>query len=94
MKTSISHSNQTALSETEKISTLLWRYALPAVIGTQVNALYNIVDCIYIGQGVAPLAISRLTLTFPILMVLQAFGMLIRNLIFLSKKLVFSVFFP
>lgn len=63
--------------ENEKVSRLLLHYAIPAVIGTMVNALYNIVDRIFIGQGVGSLAISGLTLTFPILLFLQAFGMLI-----------------
>lgn len=63
--------------EHEKIGRLLLHYALPAIIGTMVNALYNIVDRVFIGQGVGPLAISGLTLTFPILLFLQAFGMLI-----------------
>lgn len=63
--------------ENEKIGRLLLHYAIPAVIGTMVNALYNIVDRIFIGQGVGPLAISGLTLTFPILLFLQAFGMLV-----------------
>ena len=63
--------------EHEKIGRLLLHYAIPAVIGTMVNALYNIVDRIFIGQGVGPLAMAGLTLTFPILLFLQAFGMLI-----------------
>ncbi len=63
--------------EHENIGRLLVHYAIPAVIGTMVNALYNIVDRIFIGQGVGALAISRLTLTFPILLFMQAFGMLI-----------------
>ena len=49
----------------ENIGRLLVHYAIPAVIGTMVNALYNIVDRIFIGQGVGALAISGLTLTFP-----------------------------
>lgn len=36
--------------EHEKIGRLLLHYAIPAVIGTMVNALYNIVDRIFIGQ--------------------------------------------
>ncbi len=78
--------------EHEKIGRLLLRYAIPAVIGTMVNALYNIIDRIFIGQGVGALAISGLTLTFPILIFLQAFGMLIgvgsatRISIFLGRK--------
>ena len=63
--------------EHERIGRLLLHYAMPAVIGTMVNALYNIVDSIFIGQGVGPLAMAGLTLTFPILLFLQAFGMLI-----------------
>ena len=63
--------------EHEKIGRLLVHYAIPAVIGTMVNALYNIVDRIFIGQGVGPLAMAGLTLTFPILLFLQAFGMLV-----------------
>ena len=63
--------------EHEKISRLLVHYAIPAVIGTMMNALYNIVDRIFIGQGVGPLAMAGLTLTFPILLFLQAFGMLV-----------------
>ncbi len=78
--------------EYEKVSRLLLKYAIPAVIGTMVNALYNIVDRIFIGQGVGALAISGLTLTFPILIFLQAFGMLIgigtatRISIYLGRK--------
>ncbi len=63
--------------EHEKVSSLLLHYAIPAVVGTMVNALYNIVDRIFIGQGVGPLAMAGLTLTFPILLFLQAFGMLV-----------------
>lgn len=63
--------------EHEKVGRLLMSYAVPAVIGTMVNSLYNIVDRIFIGQGVGALAIAGLTLTFPILLFLQAFGMLI-----------------
>lgn len=78
--------------EHEKVSRLLVHYAIPAVIGTMVNALYNIVDRIYIGQGVGALAISGLTLTFPILLFMQAFGMLVgagaatRVSIFLGRR--------
>jgi len=62
---------------TEPIGKLLWVYSLPTIIGTVVNALYNIVDRIFIGQGVGAMAISGLTLTFPMMMILGAFGMLI-----------------
>lgn len=62
---------------TENIGKLIWHYSLPAITGTVIMSLYNIVDRIFIGQGVGPLAISGLALTFPFMIFLQAFGMLI-----------------
>lgn len=62
---------------TTPIPKLIWYYSLPSLIGTLVNALYNIVDRIYIGQGVGAMAISGMALTFPIMNLLGAFGMLV-----------------
>lgn len=61
----------------EKILKLLIKFFIPAIVGTMVGALYNIVDRIYIGKGVGPLALSGLSVTFPIMIIVQAFGMLI-----------------
>lgn len=60
-----------------KISKLLLKFSLPAIIGTLVNALYNIVDRIFIGNGVGSLGIAGLTIGFPIMMISMAFSMLI-----------------
>lgn len=62
---------------TEKIGKLIWEYSIPSIVGTVVMALYNIIDRIFIGQGVGPYAISGLALTFPFMILLMAFGMLI-----------------
>jgi len=62
---------------TEKIGKLIWNYSIPAIVGTVVMSLYNIVDRIFIGQGVGSLAISGLALTFPFMILLMAFGMLV-----------------
>lgn len=62
---------------TEKIGKLIWTYSLPSIVGTVVMSLYNIVDRIFIGQGVGPLAISGLALTFPFMILLLASGMLV-----------------
>ncbi|WP_211831967.1 MATE family efflux transporter [Porphyromonas levii] len=59
------------------IGHLLRNYALPSIVGSMVNSLYNVVDRIFIGQGVGGMAISGLALTFPILIFLQAFGVLV-----------------
>ena len=74
MSNTLSKSNNLA---TDNIAKLLWMYTLPAMVGTVVMSVYNIVDRIFIGQGVGPLAISGLALTFPFMIVLMAFGMLI-----------------
>ena len=61
----------------EHIGKLIWQYSLPAIVGTVVMSLFNIVDRIFIGQGVGPMAISGLALTFPFMNVLTSFGMLV-----------------
>jgi len=63
--------------ETKKISALVWEYSIPAIIGTLVNSLYNIVDRIFIGQGVGAYAISGLAITFPVTILASSLGMLV-----------------
>ena len=62
---------------TEKIGKLLKQYAWPAIIAMTASSLYNMVDSIYIGQGVGPLAISGLAVTFPLMNLSTAFGTLV-----------------
>ena len=62
---------------TENVGILLKRYALPAIIAMTASSLYNMVDSIYIGQGVGPLAISGLAVTFPLMNLSTAFGTLV-----------------
>lgn len=61
----------------EKMSKLLMKLSLPATIGMLVNALYNIVDTIFIGYGAGPLAIGGLTVSFPIQMLIMAIAQMI-----------------
>jgi len=62
---------------TERIRKLLVQYAVPAIIAMTASSLYNMVDSIFIGQGVGPLAISGLALTFPLMNLAAAFGSLV-----------------
>ncbi|MDR2110334.1 MAG: MATE family efflux transporter [Spirochaetaceae bacterium] len=62
---------------TEKIGKLLFEFSVPAIIGMIVNAIYNIVDRIYVGQGVDPLGIAGISVAMPLMMVLMASSMLI-----------------
>jgi len=61
----------------EKISKLLLKFSIPAIVGMLVNALYNVVDRIFIGNGVGSLGIAGLTVGFPFMLVSMAFSMLI-----------------
>jgi putative MATE family efflux protein len=59
------------------ISRLMLKFFIPAFIGVFMNALYNIVDRIFIGQGVGSMALSGVSVTFPIMLIVMGFGMLI-----------------
>lgn len=61
----------------ESVSRLLWQYSLPAIVGIVVMQLYNIVDRIFIGQGVGSDAIAGLAITFPVMNLSAAVGTLI-----------------
>ncbi|MCM1067827.1 MAG: MATE family efflux transporter [Muribaculaceae bacterium] len=62
---------------TRPVGRLLWEYSLPAVVGMLVTALYNVVDRIFIGQWVGPDAIAGLAITFPIINLATAIGVLV-----------------
>lgn len=59
------------------VGKLLRSFALPAIISCLVNSIYNIVDQIFIGQGVGYLGNAATTISFPIMTVLVAFATLI-----------------
>lgn len=61
----------------DSVLKLLVRFSIPAIIGMLVNALYNIVDRIFIGNGVDTLGIAGAAIGFPIMLVMMAFAMLI-----------------
>ncbi len=62
---------------TMPVGRLLWKYSVPAVVGIMVMSIYNVIDRIFIGQGVGPDAIAGLAITFPVMNVSAAFGVLI-----------------
>ena len=62
---------------TEPIGKLLLKYAVPAIIAMTASSLYNIIDSIFIGQGVGPYAISGLAITFPLMNLSAAFGAMV-----------------
>ena len=63
---------------TGKIWKLLLKYSLPAVVGTVVSALYNIIDSIVIGHAIDdPNVVAGIAITFPVMNLVAALGMLI-----------------
>ncbi|MCC8143416.1 MAG: MATE family efflux transporter [Tannerellaceae bacterium] len=69
--------NVLTILDTEPIKKLLKQYVIPAIIAMTASSLYNMADSIFIGHGVGPLAISGLTLTFPLMNLAAAFGSLV-----------------
>lgn len=73
----MSATSASQLLETKPVGKLLLQYSIPAIIGMTVTSLYNIIDSIFIGHGVGPLAISGLAITFPLMNLIIAFCTLI-----------------
>lgn len=61
----------------EKISKLLWQFSLPSIISTLGSSIYIIIDRIFIGKVVGADAISGISITMPISLIMLAFGALV-----------------
>ncbi|MGE5449881.1 MAG: MATE family efflux transporter, partial [Methanomassiliicoccales archaeon] len=61
----------------DKITSLLIRFSLPAIIGMLANSLYTIIDRLFVGNIVGADAIAGMSITMPISFIIMAFGMLI-----------------
>lgn len=70
-------SNDPRVLGTESIGRLLLQYSIPAIVGMTITSIYNIIDSIFIGHGVGPIAISGLAITFPLMNLVVAFCVLI-----------------
>ncbi len=68
---------QTQQLEHAPIGSLLLKFAIPATIGTFMNSIYNVVDRIYIGQGIGADGLAAAMIAFPLMMMVMAVGMLI-----------------
>jgi Na+-driven multidrug efflux pump len=61
---------------TEPVGRLLIRFSIPAITGMLVNALYTVVDRIFVGRGVEEVALGGLSLVLPLMTISMAFAML------------------
>lgn len=59
------------------VGSLLVQYAIPAIVAMAASSVYNIIDGIFIGQGVGPHAIMGLALTGPVMSLTAAFGAMV-----------------
>lgn len=70
------NSNKKATLElgTRPVGSLLFQYAMPAIVAMTASSLYNIIDRAFIGHEVGPIGISGLAITFPFMNLSGAFG--------------------
>lgn len=75
--------NQTTSAQTENplgtapVGSLITKFAIPAIISMLVSALYNIVDQIFIGQGVGMLGNAATNIAFPVTIISTAAALLL-----------------
>lgn len=69
----IDHSSQLGSAP---IRTLLFRMSAPAMVGLMVQAMYNLTDTIFVGQGVGSLGIAGIAISFPIQILVMALAQL------------------
>ncbi len=58
---------------------LLFEFSLPAILGMLVNGAYNLIDSIFLGQGVGELGLSTITVATPIMTVYISLALLVGN---------------
>lgn len=59
------------------IPRLLTTFSIPAIVGMLAQALYNVVDRVFVGRALGPMGIAGITVSLPFMLVLLAFGMLV-----------------
>jgi len=62
---------------TDSITRLMWRFSLPAIVGMLANALYNIVDRLFVGQTVGAAGIGAISVVFPFMILVISFDLLV-----------------
>ena len=62
---------------TQKVSSLILKFTIPAIISMMVSSLYNIVDQIFIGQGVGMLGNAATNIAFPVNIICTAVALLL-----------------
>lgn len=77
MKSSVSSKTEANILGYEKIGKLLKMFAIPSIISMLVNALYNIVDQAFIGQGIGYLGTGATNIIFPLTIAFASFALML-----------------
>lgn len=72
-----SKTNQFNVLAEKPVGSLLMQYAIPAIVAMAASSVYNIIDGIFIGQGMGAEAIMGLALTGPLMSLTAAFGAMV-----------------
>ncbi len=59
------------------LTKLLFKFAIPGILGMLVGFLYVIIDTIFVGRGVGPEAITALSIAMPIMLAMMAIGLMV-----------------
>jgi putative MATE family efflux protein len=71
------NSDRSAQLETGSIPGLLLKFAAPAIVGTMTQAMYMIIDRVFVGRAIGANGIAGITVSFPFMLIVLAFSMLI-----------------
>lgn len=77
LKTNISNQKETNILGYEKIGNLVRIYAMPSIISMLVNALYNFVNQVSIGQGIGYLGTEATNIIFPLTIAFNLFSLML-----------------
>jgi len=69
--------NSTSQIGRDSITKLMIRFSIPSIVGMLVNALYNIVDRMFIGHGIGAMGIAGVTISFPLMLIMMSFSILV-----------------
>ena len=60
-----------------KVSHLLLQFSLPAIVGMMAQALYSVIDRIFVGRALGDEGIAGVTVALPFMLIVLAFSMLV-----------------
>lgn len=69
--------DKSSILQDDNIGNVIWKFAIPGIIASLINAAYNIIDTAFVGFLNDTLAMAAVSVTFPLLILINAIGQLI-----------------